>query len=341
MKTLEVKAGTVEEAIEKGLTELGKTREEVDIEIADAGGFLKKAKVVLTLKPSESENALEFLQQLLKKMNLTVTVDLKEDEEKSELIISGKDSGNVIGYRGDVLDAIQYIISVTVNKNRENYKKIIVDCENYRAKRTETLVSLAGKLAEKAVFKGRKVTLEPMNPFERRVIHSALQDNKQVTTESEGTEPNRYIVITPKNLKPYTAYSDNKPYNRDNRPYGRDSYGGGFRKDSGFKRENREGGFNRDNREGGFNRDNREGGFNRDNREGGFNRDNREGGFNRDNREGGFNRDNRQGGFGGGRTSAPKKNSFNSFGTYLGNSKSGFSSDNDFTKKSGFDNLKD
>lgn len=293
MKTLEAKAGSVEDAISKGLNELNKTREEVDVEIIETGGFLKKAKVILTVKPTEGEKALDFIQQLLKKMNLNVSVELKEDTEKAELILSGEDSGNVIGYRGDVLDSLQYITSVVINKGKENYKKIIVDCENYRSRRTETLISLAGKLAEKAISKGRKISLEPMNPFERRIIHSALQENDQVTTKSEGIEPNRYIVITPKVMKPYTEYNDDKSsFNRE-RPYNNRERS--TNKDSGLKS-----------------------------------------GYGGAGRQGGV--DKPQGGYGDTQT---KKSSFNTYGTYLGNSKSGFTVDTDFTKKSSFDNLKD
>jgi len=226
MKTIEIKAATVEDAIEKGLAELGKKQDEVDIDIADIGGFLKKAKVILTVKPAEIDNALEFVKNLLKKMEFDITVEATENEDKIILNLSGKDSGKIIGYRGDVLDAVQYITSVSVNNRQDDYKKIIVDCENYRSKREETLISLAGKLAQKAEEKGRKISLEPMNPFERRIIHAALQDNENVTTESEGIDPNRYIVIKPKNYKYGNSRDDRKGYEgrqRNDRPYNRDN----------------------------------------------------------------------------------------------------------------------
>jgi spoIIIJ-associated protein len=201
MKSIEVKAASIEEAIEKGLTELGRERDEVEIEIADMGGFLKKARVIITEKQSKGEKALEFVNELIKVMNLEIAAELEEDDEKALIRLSGKDSGKIIGYRGDVLDAVQYLSSIIANSEGKNYKKIIIDCEKYRVKREKTLIALAGKLADKAVSRGRNVSLEPMNPFERRIIHTALQKNKDVTTESEGEEPNRFVVIKPNVVK--------------------------------------------------------------------------------------------------------------------------------------------
>ncbi len=302
METIEIKAATVEEAIEKGLEKLNKKREEVEIEIADAGGFLKKAKVLLTVKATEGEKAEAFLKQLLQKMNLNINAELTEDAEKALIQLSGADSGKIIGYRGDVLDAVQYITSVAVNAEQENFKKIIIDCENYRTKREETLTSLAGKLAEKAVFKGRKVALEPMNPFERRIIHSALQNNENVTTESEGIEPNRHVVIVPKNLKPF-SYEGRDKFEGRNRYEGRDR-----RQGSPDGRGMRDRANGRDRTDRGARPDR------------------------------GERQDRPRGGFG---NKPSSKSTFNGFGTYLGNSKSGFGADNSFVKKSGFDNLKD
>lgn len=298
MKALEVKAASVEEAIEKGLGQLGKGRDEVEIEIIDKGGIIKKAKVLLTVKEASTakSRAQDFLSGLFSHMDIDVSAEIEEDEEKVSINISGEDSGTVIGYRGDVLDAVQYLTSLSVNSG-DDYKKVIIDCENYREKRSETLKSLAEKLAAKAERTGRKVVLEPMNPFERRIIHSALHDMNEVTTESEGVEPNRYIVITPKNLRP----------GGDSRYDSRPQRGGG-----------REGGGGRDNRGGS------EGGGR------GYNNRGRDSG-----KDSGRDRD-----FGG-RGSSKKSSSFSSFGTYLGNARSGFSQDTDFTKKSGFDNLKD
>ncbi len=202
MKSIEVKASTVEEAIEKGLAELGKRHDEVDIEIIEVGGLFKKAKVQLAVRPTEGERALEFVRQLLSRMGLKVEAELAEDNEKAEIRLSGEDSGKVIGRRGDCLDAVQYLTSVIVGKEGEAYKKIIIDCGDYRSKRVQTLEKLARRLAAKAVAKGKKIALEPMNPFERRIIHTALSGNPDVTTESEGTEPNRFVVVKPKAIRP-------------------------------------------------------------------------------------------------------------------------------------------
>jgi spoIIIJ-associated protein len=202
MKSIEVKASSVEEAIEKGLAELGMRHDEVDIEIIEVGGLFKKAKVQLTVRPTEGERALEFVRQLLFRMGLKVEAEFAEDDEKAEIRLCGEDSGKIIGRRGDCLDAVQYLASMIANKEGEAYKKIIIDCGDYRQKRVETLEKLARRLADKAVAKGRKIALEPMNPFERRVIHTALSDNPDVTTESEGTEPNRFVVVKPKVQRP-------------------------------------------------------------------------------------------------------------------------------------------
>lgn len=323
MKSIEVKGSSIDEALEKGLEQLEKTREQVDYEVLEKGGLLKKAKILITVKDTEGEKAVEFLRELFIKMNISVDISLTETDERAEIKITGTDSGTVIGYRGDVLDALQYVTSLAVNKENDSFKKIVLDCENYREKRTVTLKSLAEKLAGKAVRTGRSVSLEPMNPFERRIIHAALQDNEEVTTQSEGYDPNRHIIISPKNMKfqdrPFRQHREGVPYEK------REGFG------------NRSGGYQgRDNRGEGDNRNRDAGG------EGGYrNRDSGgEGGYrNRENRgEGG--RDSRGGGFGG-RNTAKKSSSFSSFGTYLGNTKSGFSKDTDFTKKSGFDNLKD
>ena len=147
-----------------------------------------------------SNKALEFVNKLVELMDLDCKADLEETDEKIRIVVSGNDSNVVIGYRGDVLDAIQYLTLLVSNKG-ECEKKIVVDTENYRAKRTETLKDLALKLADKADRTGRKIELEPMNPFERRVIHAALADSDKATTESIGEDPNRHIVIIPKNPK--------------------------------------------------------------------------------------------------------------------------------------------
>ena len=128
------------------------------------------------------------------KVNADVSVEEKDD---SILIkIEGEDIGIVIGRRGETLDSLQYLTSLVVNKSKENYKRVVIDIENYRQKREETLVKLANKLADRVMKYKKNITLEPMNPYERRVIHSSLQNHKYVQTYSVGDEPNRKVIIT-------------------------------------------------------------------------------------------------------------------------------------------------
>ena len=140
-----------------------------------------------------------FLMELTKLMGVDVTIDMGTDAEGNVFgYINGDTLGILIGRRGETLDAVQYLTSLKVNRGREGYTRVTLDTENYRAKREDTLIRLANRMANRAVRTGRKVSLEPMNPYERRIIHFALQQNENVTTHSEGDEPNRHVVITPK-----------------------------------------------------------------------------------------------------------------------------------------------
>ena len=131
-------------------------------------------------------------------MNLVCVTDVSEDENGIKITVSGPGVGGIIGRRGETLDAVQYLTCLFVNKGKhgDDYKRVIIDSENYRAKREETLIRLANKMASKAVKNNREMILEPMNPYERRIIHSALQNDKFVTTHSEGEEPFRRVVVT-------------------------------------------------------------------------------------------------------------------------------------------------
>ena len=135
-------------------------------------------------------------------MDMTVVVDVKYDELENymEIDLSGDDMGVLIGKRGQTLDSLQYLVSLVVNKNVENYIRVKVDTENYRQRRKETLENLAKNISYKVKRTKRPVSLEPMNPYERRIIHSALQNDKYVTTHSEGDEPYRHVVVV---LKKY------------------------------------------------------------------------------------------------------------------------------------------
>ncbi|SDL15519.1 RNA-binding cell elongation regulator Jag/EloR [Natronincola ferrireducens] len=205
MKSIEVTGKTIEEAIQQGLQELGKTREQVEVKIIEipAKGFLgligtKMAKVKLTVIDRPEEEAKKFLQEMFKGMGIDSEIEADLKGDKLNIYLEGSNMGVVIGRRGQTLDAVQYLTSLVVNKNRENYLKVFIDTENYRKKREETLIKLANKMARKAKKMGKSITLEPMNPYERRIIHATLQNNPFVQTYSEGEEPYRKVAITVK-----------------------------------------------------------------------------------------------------------------------------------------------
>ena len=140
-----------------------------------------------------------YLSELTKLMGVDVTIDMGTDAEGNVYgYMNGDTLGILIGRRGETLDALQYLTSLKVNRGQENYTRVTLDTENYRARREDTLIRLANRMANRALRTGRKVSLEPMNPYERRIIHYALQQNEGVTTHSEGDEPNRHVVITKK-----------------------------------------------------------------------------------------------------------------------------------------------
>lgn len=198
---------TTEEAIEEGLKALNLTREEAEIEVLEEGkkklfGAVK-AKVKVTKKLSDGARAVDFIEGLMNILGIQAVTELVSDGEKIEINVTSTDSNKVIGRHGEVLDAVQCLAGAVSNIGREVYKKVVVDCENYRAGREKTLIELANRLAAKAVERKRRVTLEPMNPYERRVIHSALSENAEVKTISSGKEPERFVVIIPNDEKPY------------------------------------------------------------------------------------------------------------------------------------------
>ena len=237
---------TVDDAIEAGLIALGVTSDEIEIEVLEEGkkklfGSIK-AKVRIKIKSSDSGRAVEFINGLLKIMEIDGAAEVVSEEESIVIDIKTADSSRVIGKRGDILDAIQSMAGAVANIGRDDYKKVVIDCENYRAQREETLKKLAVKIAAKAVETGRKIILEPMASYERRIIHAALVDNENVKTVSEGRDPVRYIVVIPNNAKPYDKgirYGE-KNHHRDG-GRGRDHGGrrGGGRNDRRGRRDNR------------------------------------------------------------------------------------------------------
>lgn len=271
----EFSAKTVDEAISLGLKDLNLTHDDVEVEIVTEGkkGGLfgigaVPAKVKLTVKekpvateekkeekasaPSEKkverkeekpaaegesdgQRAVKFLEGLLPLLGSDLEVVLASEAEKIEIELKGENAKKIVGRRGEKIDAIQVLAGAVANTGREEYVRVVVNCGNYREEREATLRHVAEKMADKAVRLGKKVRLEPMNPYERRIIHSTLVDYPDVTTKSEGKEPNRFVVIIPKNFKPYEKREDRK----GGRSYGDKRYGdrkGGDRKYSGERK---------------------------------------------------------------------------------------------------------
>lgn len=222
-KSVETQASSVDIAVEKALVELGVSRDKVDVEVLAKGGLFSKAKVRVTVKDTIADKMAEFINGTLERMGLTSRATVEEKDNTLYITIQGDDSGVAIGYRGEALDAFQYLALTFLNEHKCDFKKVVVDCENYREKRKETLTALAEKLAQKSVRLCRKIALEPMNPFERRIIHSALADSEIADTESEGEEPQRYIVIIPKGVE----LKDQRPIKNGEREPRKDSHKGG------------------------------------------------------------------------------------------------------------------
>lgn len=379
---------TVEEAVRDGLRELGLKEEEADIRVLEEGkkklfGYVK-ARVEIAPKggdeeaeasaeaeeekePEErqtavhcdakgrtdGERAVEFLEGLFDILKITASTELRREEEKIEINVTAANTNAVIGKRGAMLDAIQTIAgAVANNTGRDEYKRVVVDCENYRENRELTLQNLANKLAEKAIRFEKKLKLEPMNPYERRIIHAALSGREDVTTQSEGKEPYRYIVIVPSNVRYPDRPASPAREERPQRGYGGRGYNGGYRKPydkdvsrdgEGYKKPyNREGGYKKP-----YNKDvsrdgerygkpyNRDGEgykkpYNKDyGRDDGYRKPyNRDGEgyrkpYNRDSErgEGGTDLNGERKPYDKPRTSSYKKPSSDFFGTYLGNSK--------------------
>ncbi|MDW7668955.1 MAG: RNA-binding cell elongation regulator Jag/EloR [Bacillota bacterium] len=195
---------TVEKAVSLALEELKADINEVDIDILQnpTNGFLglmaKDAKVKVSIVNGPKEKAAKFLSLLLKKMNIDCDYEIDFDNDTLDVVVNnieGKDKGILIGKRGKNLDSLQYVLSLIVNKGRNNYVRTIVDIDGYRDKREKTLERLALKKADKCRYYKKKIKLEPMNPYERRIIHSALQSENDIITYSEGEDPFRRVVI--------------------------------------------------------------------------------------------------------------------------------------------------
>lgn len=244
---------TYEEAVNNALLSMpGLTRDDVEITVLEEGK--KKLfhssdwKISVSQKKSDGARAAEFINGLLKILNIAGESEVVSEDGNIKIDVKTESSARVIGKRGDVLDAIQTMAGAVANIGREEYIKVVVDCENYRSQRENTLIELAHKVAKKAVETGRKVTLEPMNPYERRIIHSALLDSEEVKTSSEGREPQRYVAVIPNNAKPgdkgirYGAKRDNRGGKREKRPFKQGGERGGRRERNDRGDRNRKGG---------------------------------------------------------------------------------------------------
>jgi len=240
----EFTAKTVDEALTNALVSLETTSDRVEYEVIEKetsgifGIFSKPAKIRVKVKSDEKEIAADYLKKIFDAMEIVADIDIKFDKEAKQMDIelSGDEMGILIGKRGVTLDSLQYLVSLVVNRNSEDYIKVKIDTENYRERRKETLENLARNLAHKVKRIHRPVYLEPMNPYERRLIHSTLQKDKYVETHSEGEEPYRKVVIT---LKPGVELD----YERKSKySYGNNRSNGGRRngygKNTNYRRQN-------------------------------------------------------------------------------------------------------
>ncbi len=204
MEFIEITAKTVDDAITEACRKLSVTSDKLEYDVIDEGsaGFLgigsRSAVIKAKVKSSVQDIARSFLNDVFEAMNLTVVIEIKYDEldHFMEIDLQGDEMGVLIGKRGQTLDSLQYLTSLVVNKEVENYIRVKVDTENYRKRRKDTLENLAKNIAFKVKRTKRPVSLEPMNPYERRIIHSALQNDRYVMTHSEGDEPFRRVVVT-------------------------------------------------------------------------------------------------------------------------------------------------
>ena len=237
---------TIEEAHEKACKMLGVDTTEAEFEILELpekkklglfGG--KPAKVRVFIRETPADVAANYLRSILSGMGLeNIQVEIREEEAGAELVLTGEDIGFIIGHRGETLDALQYLASLVANHVDESYYRITLDVGNYREKRKETLENLGKKMAARAVKTGRNAALEPMNPYERRIIHTAVQSVEGAKSWSEGEDLARHVVIGPEGGERYVK--------RDNRRSG--NRNGGQRRDNRNDRGGNRGGQRRDNR---------------------------------------------------------------------------------------------
>ena len=230
MEYKEFTGKTVDDAVMEAAIQLETTSDKLDYKVLDKGssGFLgigsRPAKISARRILDTRGKIEEFLAQVFGAMQIKVNINIEEDMENRTINIdlSGEDMGVLIGKRGQTLDSLQYLVSLVINKDEEEYIRVKMDTENYRQRRKDTLENLAKNIAFKVKRTGKPVTLEPMNPYERRVIHSALQNDRYVETHSEGEEPFRRVVVTLKegvrirdNNNRHRRFNNNRSSNRN------------------------------------------------------------------------------------------------------------------------------
>lgn len=219
-KSVEKSGRTVDEAIQAALNELNIDLEDADIDIIEEGSKAvwglfggKEAKVKVTENKPDTKVVREFLEKILNTMQMEATINIDFDEESINAQVFGDDVAFLIGRYGNTLLAINYLCNLVVNKDKETYKRVVIDVENYRKKREESLRALANRTASRVIKYRRPVSLEPMPAFERRIIHTELQENQYVETISQGEEPNRNVVVK---LKPNVQLRENRYNNHNN-----------------------------------------------------------------------------------------------------------------------------
>ncbi|WP_462410039.1 RNA-binding cell elongation regulator Jag/EloR [Neobacillus sp. Marseille-QA0830] len=204
MKQVTATGQTVEEAVESALAQLNATKERAEVDIIDEGkkgifGIFgsRPAVVKVTLKTDPIDEAKKFIQEVSKSMGASVEIEVKREGKQVYLVMSGDKIALMIGKRGQTLNSLQYLTQLVINRHSEQFLTVILDAEDYRNRRSDTLIQLANRLAQKAVRTGKDVALEPMPSYERKIIHTALSENNRVKTLSDGTEPHRHVVIAP------------------------------------------------------------------------------------------------------------------------------------------------
>lgn len=201
LKVVRKEAKTVEEATRLALEGLGVAVELAKVTVIEEGksgilGFgVKNAVVEASYEETDEDRIEDFLAPIFEKMDIDPDVEYIRTEEQLSIKLTGENIGIIIGRRGETLDALQYLLSLVVNRHADNYIRVVLDVSDYRAKREETLKRLASRVADKVTKSRRNITLEPMNPYERRIIHSTLQGFNNIETHSIGEEPNRKVVV--------------------------------------------------------------------------------------------------------------------------------------------------